>query len=376
MQSFKSYCFSEPTLITTPKRLLHGATANLTPTVLPPYKASNPTASQNQHLLQLLRDCTYMVLLQTLLLLYFHHTKLQILLLLRTNNYYNSTIDCLHGATSKPYSYCTSTMQSFKSYCFSEPTIITTPKRLLHGATANLTPTVLPPYKASNPTASQQQHLLQLPRDCLHGATANLTPTVLPPCKASNPTASQNQQLLQLLRDCYMVLLQTLLLLYFHHAKLQILLLLRTNTYYNSQEIVTWCYCKPYSYCTSTMQSFKSYCFSVPTLITTPKRLLHGATANLTPTVLPPCKASNPTASQNQHLLQLLRDCYMVLPSKPYSYCTSTMQSFKSYCFSEPTIITTPKRLYLHGATSKPYSYCTSTMQSFKSYCFSEPTAY
>ena len=31
---------------------------------------------------------------------------------------------------------------------------------------------------------------------------------------------SQNQQLLQLLRDCYMVVLpQTLLLLYFHHAK-------------------------------------------------------------------------------------------------------------------------------------------------------------
>ena len=149
---------------------------------------------------------------------------------------------------------------------------------MLHGATANLTPTVLPPCKDSNPTASQYQHLLQLLRDCymvllqtllllyfhhaklqillllstnklittpkrlLHGATANLTPTVLPPCKASNPTASQNQHLLQLLRDCYMVLLQTLLLLYFHHAKLQILLLLRTNTYYNSQEIVTWCY--------------------------------------------------------------------------------------------------------------------------------------
>ena len=72
-------------------------------------------------------------------------------------------------------------------------------------------------------------------------------------------------------------------------------------------------------------------------------------------------------------LLQLLRDCLHGATRKPYSYCTSTMQSFKSYCFSEPTIITTPKRL-LHGATRKPYSYCTSTMQSFKSYCFSEPT--
>ena len=129
---------------------LHGATANLTPTVNRPCKASNPTASQDQQLLQLPRDC-------------------------------------LHGATHKPYSYCTSTTQSFKSYCFSGPTIITTPKRLLHGA------------------------------------TANLNPTVLPLCKASNPTASQDQQLLQLLRDCYMVLLQTLILLYFHYVKLQIL---------------------------------------------------------------------------------------------------------------------------------------------------------
>ena len=74
---------------------------------------------------------------------------------------------------------------------------------------ANLTPTVHPPCKASNPTASQNQQLLQLLRDCLHGDTANLTPTVHPPRKASNPTASQNQQLLQL---------------YFHHAKLHILL--------------------------------------------------------------------------------------------------------------------------------------------------------
>ena len=81
--------FSLPTIITTPKRLLHGATTNLTPTVHPPCKASNPTASQNQQLLQLLRDC-YMVQPQTLLLLYIHHAKLQILLLLRTNNYYNS----------------------------------------------------------------------------------------------------------------------------------------------------------------------------------------------------------------------------------------------------------------------------------------------
>ena len=102
-----------------------------------------------------------------------------------------------------------------------------------------------------------------------------LTPTVHPPCKASNPTASQNQQLLQLLRDCYMVL-----------------------------------------------------------------------PATLTPTVHPPCKASNPTASQNQQLLQLLRDCLHGATSKPYSYCTSTMQSFKAYCFSEPTIITTPERLF------------------------------
>ena len=66
----------------------------------------------------------------------------------------------------------------------------------------NLTPPVLPPCKASNPTASQNQQLLQLLRDCLHGATANLTPTVHPPCKASNPTASQNLQLLHILRDC------------------------------------------------------------------------------------------------------------------------------------------------------------------------------
>ena len=36
--------------------------------------------------------------------------------------------------------------------------------------------------------------------------------------------SSQNKQLLQLLRDCYMVLLQTLLLLYHRHAKLQILI--------------------------------------------------------------------------------------------------------------------------------------------------------
>ena len=61
--------------------------------------------------------------------------------------------DCLHGATRKPYSYCTSTMQSYKSYCFSEPTIITTHKRLLTLVLpANLTPIVLPPCKASNPT--------------------------------------------------------------------------------------------------------------------------------------------------------------------------------------------------------------------------------
>ena len=50
---------------------------------------------------------------------------------------------------------------------------------------ANLTPTVHPPCKASNPTASQNQQLLQLLRDCLHGATTNLTPTVFPSCKAS-----------------------------------------------------------------------------------------------------------------------------------------------------------------------------------------------
>ena len=135
-------------------------------------------------------------------------------------------------------------MQSFKSYCFSEPTIITTPKRLLHGATTNLTPTVHPPCKASNPTASQNQQLLQLLRDCLHGATTNLTATVHSPYKASNPTASQNQQLLQLLRDCL-------------HGATR----------------------KPYSYCTPTMQSFKSYYFSGPTMFTwccrKPYKLLH-----------------------------------------------------------------------------------------------------
>ena len=89
--------------------------------------------------------------------------------------------------------------------------------------------------------------------------------------------------------------------------------------------------------------------------------------ANLTPTVHPPCKASNPTASQNQQLLQLLRDCYIVIPANLTPTVHPTMQSFKSYCFLEPTIIATPKRL-LHSDTRKPYSYCTSTMQSFKSY--------
>ena len=125
-------------------------------------------------------------------------------------------------------------MQSFKSYCFSVPTLITTPKRLLHGATANLTPTVLQTMQRFKSYCFSEPTLITTPKRLLHGATANLTPTVLPPCKASNPTASQNQHLLQLLRDCYMVLVQTLLLLYFHHAKLQILLLHSTNTYYNS----------------------------------------------------------------------------------------------------------------------------------------------
>ena len=39
-------------------------------------------------------------------------------------------------------------------------------------------------------------------------------------------TSSQHQQLLQLLRDCCMVLPQTLLLLYVHHVKHQILFIL------------------------------------------------------------------------------------------------------------------------------------------------------
>ena len=146
----------------------------------------------------------------------------------------------------------------------------------------------------------------------LHGATANLTPTVLPPYKASNPTASQHQHLLQLLRDCYMVLLQTLLLLYFHHAKLQILLLL------SNQHL---------------LQLLRDY--------------LHPpcATANLTPTVLPPYKASNPTASRTLLILYLplIQRAYMVLTSKPYSYCTSTIQSFKSYLANSVlnTVLTT-----------------------------------